>query len=195
MFSMLTDQEIFHDLRKLRLLPQSSSHHPQVYTRSNQTMMLCRVGDAYHSDVADLRIRFLALQLFHAVNFVHSKGLTLGNQLRPDRIFIQEDGWLRLIVPINEGASYYVEEDQTTEAKRQSKGSRQKEVSSKYRVIFDHHEDKSSIGRNENKASQDATIIPYPGYGLVPFAQWQKGQVSNLAYLMMVNAAAGRYVH
>eukprot|EP00956_Cyclotella_meneghiniana_P007947 scaffold10567_cov70-Cyclotella_meneghiniana.AAC.1 len=191
MFSMLTDQEIFHDFKKLCLLPQSSLHHPQVYTSSNQTTKLCRVGNAYHSDVADLRIRFLALQLFHAVNFLHSKGQTLGNQLRPDRIFVQEDGWLRLIIPINEGTGCSVEEKQKTEVKRESRDSLPKEAPSKYRVIFDHHEGKG-INRIDNKTPQDATVIPYPGYGLVPFAQWQKGQLSNLAYLMMVNAAAGR---
>jgi len=191
MFSMLTDQEIFHDFKKLCLLPQSSLHHPQVYTSSNQTTKLCRVGNAYHSDVADLRIQFLALQLFHAVNFLHSKRQTLGNQLRPDRIFVQEDGWLRLIIPINEGTGCSVEEKQKTEVKRESRDSLPKEAPSKYRVIFDHHEGKG-INRIDNKTPQDATVIPYPGYGLVPFAQWQKGQLSNLAYLMMVNAAAGR---
>ncbi len=35
-------------------------------------------------------------------------------------------------------------------------------------------------------------ILPYPGFGDAPTVQWQRGQLTNLCYLVMLNAAAGR---
>ncbi|KAL3781906.1 hypothetical protein HJC23_004091 [Cyclotella cryptica] len=209
MFSAFADQEIFDDLRRFHVLPPSSSHHPQLYSRFNQTRMLYKVGTAYHADVADLRIRFLALQLFHAVNFFHSKGLTLGDQLRPDRIFIEND-WVRLVAPI---ASAKNNEHARSNKGFQNMDSAEGQLRSlitplaaeaakaERRFIFNrygnHHapSEGHSIDNNEESCCHESPeIIPYPGYGLMPVAQWQKGQLTNFAYLMLLNAAAGRTV-
>lgn len=195
MFSMLAEQDVFDDLRKLHLLPQSSSHHPQVYSRFNQRIMMHRVGCSYHADVADLRIRFLALQLFHAVTFLHSKGLTLGDQLRPDRVFLDDEGWARLVVPIVPRSYEYGERPVTQNEMRidthlePAKPQISNNSFNDRRTIFDRYQ-----GKNNTSNDDLVTIIPYPGYSLVPLAQWQKGQISNLTYLMMINSAAGRYV-
>jgi hypothetical protein len=197
MFSAFAEQEVFDDLRKLHLLPQTTSHHPQVYSRFNQTSMLYRVG--YGADVADLRIRFLTLQLFHAVHFCHSKGMTLGDNLRPDRIYIDDDGWLRLIIPIVQSncgnkthrAEYFPETDKDTFNQSTAPGNKSTESKSSRRFIFDRYKGESNPA-HELSTDENISVVPYPGYGLVPFIQWQKGHITNLAYLMMVNAAAGR---
>jgi hypothetical protein len=205
MFSVLAEQEIFDDLRKMNLLPQSSHQyvHPQLYSRFYQTRMLYRVGTAYHADVADLRIRFLALQLFHAVNFLHSKGVTLGDQLRPDRIFIEDDDlWLRLVVPVEfANKNIYASRmngvcNDTAANEERVRGPTTAPAFTGKRAIFDRYgSEHDSRDRNtETICQQKATIIPYPGYGLLPCAQWQSGLLTNFAYLMMINAAAGRYV-
>ena len=193
MFSLMAEQEVFDDLRKLHLLPQTSPNHPQIYTRLNQTRALRRVGTSYHADVADLRIKFLALQLFHAISFLHSKGVTLGDQLRPDRMFIEKDGWLRLVVPI---VQRHCSNDVTIikeglDEKTVSDSPKKSPIDStkERRFIFNRY------GDDNDFTTPEATIIPYPGYGLLPVKQWQKGQITNLAYLMMINAAAGRCVY
>lgn len=207
MFSMLAEQEIFDDLRKLHLLPSSSSHHPQLYSRFNQTRMLYKVGTAYHADVADLRIRFLAFQLFHAVNFFHSKGITLGDQLRPDRIFIEND-WVRLVVPVESAKNNHDDfnnkgvqskDDAEDEHRNQMTLLASDTEKAERRIIFNRYgSDQASSDGNSIKTNdatfchENPTIIPYPGHGLVPFAQWQKGHLTNFAYLMILNAAAGR---
>ena len=199
MFSLLAEQEIFDDLKKLHLLPQTSSKHPQIYTRLNQTRALRRVGTSYHADVADLRIKFLAFQMFHAVSFLHSKGVTLGDQLRPDRIFIEKDGWLRLVVPVVQGNICDCEAKMTKDCIDKKDGPNMSIGQSfmdsihERRVIFNRYEGDSKL--RGGSPTPEATIIPYPGYGLLPFIQWQRGQITNLAYLMMINAAAGRCVH
>ncbi|KAL3776174.1 hypothetical protein ACHAWO_005575 [Cyclotella atomus] len=200
MFQMLTEQEVFDDLRKLRLLPQTSSYHPQVYTRFNQTSMMYKTGSTYHANVADLRIRFLALQLFHAVNFFHSKGLTLGDQLRPDRIFVDREGWIRLAFPIvqmnvtAESSSITIDRFENERKSFELKHAETSSTNKDRRFIFDRYDGVDNQANESSIIASASTIIPYPGYGLVPYAQWQKGHVTNLAYLLMLNAAAGRTV-
>lgn len=191
MFSLLAEQEIFDDLRKLHLLPHSPSHHPQVYSHFNQTVMMHRVGLSYYADVVDLRIRFLALQLFHAVNFFHSKGLTLGDQLRPERIYVDREGWIRFVVPIVPHHTYgnlKVGNELNQNQRMPPKSTNASDNGLKdRRIIFNRYN-----GERNKSNDISTTIIPYPGYGLLPFAQWQNGLITNLAYLMMINAAAGR---
>jgi len=153
-----------------------------------------QVGTAYRADVADLRIRFLALQLFHAVDFCHVRGISLGDQLSPDRIFVQDDGWIRIVPPIT--WKEMKEESQTNEngaaAFQQNpqmlNGSPRKD----WRTIFHRQHGRST---DANHASDEGCkIIPYIGYGDTPTLQWQKGLLTNLAYLMILNAASGRTV-
>ncbi len=47
---------------------------------------------------------------------------------------------------------------------------------------------------NDYPSEGELTILPYPGYGDVPTMQWQRGQLTNLCYLMMLNSVAGRTV-
>jgi hypothetical protein len=199
MFTMLTEQDVFDELRKLHLLPQTSSYHPQIYTRFGQTSKMYEVGSTYHADVADLRIRFLALQLFHAVNVFHSKGMTLGDQLRPDRIFVDNEGWIRLAYPVVQmlvraERSVTTDHLENERSAVEVKYTQTSSTSKDRRFIFDRYEGVDCQTSESSTIASESTIIPYPGYGLVPYAQWQKGQITNLAYLMMINAAAGRYV-
>ena len=153
-----------------------------------------QVGTAYRADVADLRIRFLALQLFHVVDFCHSRGITLGDQLSPDRIFVQDDGWIRMVPPVTweEMNKSQAKEAGGTEFQQlplmSDNGSPRKD----WRTIF--HRQHGGPPDTVNASPDGYKIIPYIGYGDTPTIQWQKGLLTNLAYLMMLNAAAGRTV-
>ena len=202
-FSMCSEQEISDEVQKCHLLPQAPSHHPQIYSRFNQTRMMYKVGTTYHADIADLRIRFLAFQLFHAVNFCHSKGLTLGEQLDPNRIYIQNDGCVRLVVPITHQTcsdKIQYEDNDYREVSNMPNAPSTEEIDCKRRYIFDRYEGDEfetkniSVKHSGGFPNQESvTVVPYPGYGLLPYVQWQRGLLSNFQYLMMINAAAGRY--
>ena len=148
----------------------------------------------------------MALQLFHAINFCHSKGVTFGEQLCPDRIFVQDDGWIRLVIPSN--ACNEAPESLKSKSNNRAQGVDEMSAVNRTEIdddnegrtvrrsIFNRYDNSTSFDsmKNNRGADQCATVIPYPGYGDVPMVQWQKGQITNLAYLMMLNAAAGRCV-
>lgn len=153
-----------------------------------------QVGMAYRADVVDLRIRFLALQLFHVVNFCHSRGITLGDQLSPDRVFVQDDGWIRIVPPVawKEMTTLQRNEGGATEFRQSPLVSNNGSPRKDWRTIF--HRQRRGPPDATNTSSEGYKIIPYIGYGDTPTQQWQKGLLTNLAYLMMLNAAAGRTV-
>ena len=151
---------------------------------------LSRAGSSYRADVADLRIRFLALQLFHAATFCHANGVTLGDQLSPERLFVQDDGWIRVVVPITLGKPEIemprvVKNDQQQKTRSDAPPKNDRSPGGLWRSIF---------RGNNHLSEEELTILPYPGYGDVPTVQWQRGQLTNLCYLMMLNSAAGRTV-
>ena len=151
-----------------------------------------QVGTTYRADVADLRIRFLALQLFHAVEFCHSRGITLGDQLSPDKIFVQDDGWIRIVPPITWKQDGTLSDGSSTAELHQSALLLNNRSSRKdWRAIF-HRQHERLSDSNCAFASNGYKIVPYIGYGDTPTMQWQKGLLTNLAYLMLLNAAAGR---
>ena len=191
-----TPNQFLNDLRKIGDATRAIIDQPPPKIRRRRPWKLFKVGSCYRADVADLRIRFLALQLFNTVSYCHSRRVTLGEQLSPDRIFIQEDGWVRLVVPITESKP-------ENNIQKGSKASRiqtdndEKTIEEgipspnrrKWRNIF--HNGSPQFDKNNE---EDQIILPYPGYGDVPTVQWQRGQLTNLCYLMMLNAAAGRTV-
>ena len=139
--------------------------------------------------MADLCIRFLALQLFHAATFCHANSVTLGDQLSPERLFVQDDGWIRVVVPITLGKPEIgmpraVKNDQL-KTRSDAPPTNDRSPGGLWQSIF----------RGNNHLSEGKlTILPYPGYGDVPTVQWRRGQLTNLCYLMMLNSAAGRTV-
>lgn len=153
-----------------------------------------RVGAAYRADVVDLRIRFLALQLFHVVDFCHTRGITLGDQLSPDRIFVQDDGWIRIVPPVawKEMFTLQTNEGGAFEFRQSPLMSNNDSPRKDWRTIF--HRQRGGPLDAANASAEGYKIIPYIGYGDTPTQQWQKGLLTNLAYLMMLNAAAGRTV-
>mmetsp|Transcript_12917 Transcript_12917/g.26030 ORF Transcript_12917/g.26030 Transcript_12917/m.26030 type:complete len:1928 (+) Transcript_12917:157-5940(+) len=175
-----TQQFNFGDLRKWPLRERRLKRH--------------QVGTAYRADVADLRIRFLALQLFHAVDFCHSKGVTLGDQLSPDRIFVQDDGWIRIVPPVTwkEMNKSQTNEADTASFQQSPLMSKNGSPRKDWRTIF--HRQHGRPPDATSAVSEGYKIIPYIGYGDTHTMQWQKGLLTNLAYLMMLNAAAGRTV-
>jgi len=171
-------------------------------SRQKRSKIRFSAGTSYRADVADLRIRFLAMQLFHAVNFCHSRGITLGDQLRPDRIFVQDDGWIRLVLPIvcDVALCKGCQESETTQALQIDASTNtysdtvdvpadEMTFTTDRRSIFQKYDHPVA-----KRGKESIQIIPYPGYGDIPTVQWQKGQITNLSYLMMLNAAAGRIV-
>jgi WD repeat-containing protein 81 len=174
-------QQFFGDLRKWPLRERRLKRH--------------QVGTTYRADVADFRIRFLALQLFHAVDFCHSRNVTLGDQLSPDKIFVQKDGWVRIVPPI---AWKDVKNDvpQTTEMDSIPQPPLVMNGPKKdWRTIFHRqHGNSADATTSPSHAGYSDSIIPYIGYGDSPTLQWQKGLLTNLSYLMILNAAAGRTV-
>jgi len=186
-----TPNQFLNDLRKIGDATRAIIDQPPPKIRRRRPWKSFKVGSCYRADVADLRIRFLTLQLFNTVSYCHSRGITLGEQLSPDRIYIQDDGWMRLVVPITESKP-------ENNIQKGNKASRiqvdnEEEISSpsrrKWRNIFNNNGSPQS-----DKNEEHQTILPYPGYGDVPTIQWQRGQLTNLCYLMMLNAAAGRTV-
>ncbi len=153
-----------------------------------------QVGTAYRADVVDLRIRFLALQLFHVVDFCHSRGITLGDQLSPDRIFVQDDGWIRIVPPVawKEMNTLQTIEGGAAEFQQSPLMSNSESSRKDWRTIF-HKQPEGALDAT-NSSSEGYKIVPYIGYGDTPTQQWQKGLLTNLAYLMTLNAAAGRTV-
>jgi len=190
--------QFLNDLRKIGDATRAIIDQPPPKLRRRRPWKLFQVGSCYRADVADLRIRFLALQLFNTVSYCHSRGVTLGEQLSPDRIFIQDDGWVRLVVPItepkpenniqksNKASRIQTHNDEETIEEGKSSPNRRK-----WRNIF-HNNGSPQSDKLNNEEHQ--TILPYPGYGDVLTVQWQRGQLTNLCYLMMLNAAAGRTV-
>jgi WD repeat-containing protein 81 len=151
---------------------------------------LSGAGSSYRADVADLRIRFLAMQLFHAATFCHANGVTLGDQLSPERLFVQDDGWIRVVVPIALGepeidTPRVIKNDQQQKSRSDAPPKNDRSPGGLWRSIFP---------GNNHLSEGELTILPYPGYGDVPTVQWQRGQLTNLCYLMMLNSAAGRTV-
>ena len=145
-------------------------------------------GSSDRADTAELRIGLLVYQLFNAVHFCHSRNVTLGDQLRPERIFVGAssggrapwlDGWLSIAIPIGFGVS-----NETISVRRQGDGSKISAQSTNWREIFYH-------GRFTSKTTK-YEIMPYPGYGQPPTELWRKGIISNLTYLMILNAVCGR---
>lgn len=189
-----TPNQFLNDLRRIGDATRAIIDQPPPKLRRRRPWKSFKVGSCYRADVADLRIRFLALQLFNTISYCHSRGITLGEQLSPDRIYIQDDGWVRLVVPITESKP-------ENNIQKGNKASRiqvdnEEEISSpnrrKWRNIFHNNRSPQSDKLNNNEEHQ--TILPYPGYGDVPTVQWQRGQLTNLCYLIMLNAAAGRTV-
>ncbi|KAL7549073.1 hypothetical protein ACHAWF_012343 [Thalassiosira exigua] len=164
------------------LVDQSSTK----FIRGRRPWKLVKAGSSHSANVADLRIRFIALQLFHAVKFVHKAGVTFGEQLAPDRIFVQEDGWLRLVLPITH-RELNSTSPETTSGHMQTSIHAPTTLESpriRWRSIF----------RSHPHSEEHLSIIPYPGYGDVPTLQWARGQLTNLCYLSMLNAASGRTI-
>ena len=186
-----------NDLRKLGDATRAISDKPPPnFIRRRRPWKLFKVGSSYRASVADLRIRFLALQLFNVVNYCHDRGVTLGEQLSPDRIFVQEDGWIRLVIPITQlkPESDVPRKTENIPIQNNTDVQGYDEMSPRrrrWRSIF------RKDGSLQDKSSTDEgiqAILPYPGFGDVPTVQWQRGQLTNLCYLMMLNAAAGRTV-
>mmetsp|Transcript_23381 Transcript_23381/g.50622 ORF Transcript_23381/g.50622 Transcript_23381/m.50622 type:complete len:2207 (-) Transcript_23381:153-6773(-) len=197
----LPSVNLFGDLRKLReggaaiAARVMVDQPPPKFMRRRRPWKLFKVGSAYRADVADLRIRLLALQMFHAVSYCHSRGISLGEQLSPDRIFVQDDGWMRFLLPIT---SWKAESDVLPESKSSHLQIRmdvltaeERSPKRQWRSIFRLND--GSLQYDKDKSITES-ILPYPGFGDVPMVQWQRGQLTNLCYLMMLNAAAGRTV-
>ena len=147
-------------------------------------------GHNDRADAAELRIRLLVYQLFNAVNFCHARNVTLGDQLHPERIFFGGssggktpwlDGWLNIAVPISFGVS-----NETDSVRRQGGSSEISAPSTDWRRMFNY--DRSAT----TKTTKVEVITPYPGYGKPPTELWRKGMISNLTYLMILNAVCGR---
>ena len=186
-----------NDLRKLGDATRSINDQPGPnFIRRRRPWKNFKVGSSYRANVADLRIRFLAMQLFDVVSYCHSRGVTLGEQLSPDRIFVQEDGWMRLVVPITQlkPKSNVPQRRGNVPIQMNMDAQGDDEMSTRrrrWRSIF--QKDESLQDKSGSDEGRQA-ILPYPGFGDVPTVQWQRGQLTNLCYLMMLNAAAGRTV-
>ena len=162
---------------------------PPYVGRRARPWKLYGAGSTYCADVADLRIRFLTMQLFHAATFRHANCVTLGNQQSPERLFLQDEGWVRGLVPITLGKPETdmpraVKNDQL-KTRSNAPPTNDRSPGGPWRSIF---------RRNNHLSEGELTILPYPGYGDVPTVQWRRGQLTNLCYLMMLNSAAGRTV-
>lgn len=205
-FDIDNDWSVHEKMQKMAQIPsppskkgseKKSEQVPSSPTRTNfgdlrkrplreRRLKRYQVGTAYRADVVDLRIRFLALQLFHVVDFCHSRGITLGDQLSPDRIFVQDDGWIRIVPPVawKEMNTLQTNDGGKAEYRQSPLMTNNDSPRKDWRTIF----------HRQRGGEEVYKIIPYIGYGDTLTQQWQKGLLTNLAYLMMLNAAAGRTV-
>lgn len=108
------------------------------------------------------------------MDFCHSKGVTLGEQLSPDKIFVQEDGWLRLVLPItqwkpkNDDAikplkskeSPSINNTKASTTVMTSDLEEEPNPINQRRSIFHINGDASFAGE---RGDRGVTIIPYPG--------------------------------
>ncbi|CAM9221484.1 unnamed protein product, partial [Scytosiphon promiscuus] len=112
----------------------------------------------------DLIVRFVFYQLLRAVDFLHSRGITVGN-LSSGNILLTEHAWVQIAPSIPRLLD---------RRRRQKRQPRQQDLIRRPTAI--------------------GSPRPPPGEDLPLTYRWVKGMVSNLEYLLAVNAAAGRLV-
>ena len=100
---------------------------------------------------------------------------------------------MQLVVPIAEWSPPNKKTAPSVGNNQGTKGSVAAKSSSKSqrRSIFASH-DGASTSDAGVRDRDCVAIVPYPGWGDVPTVQWQRGQLTNLCYLAMLNSAAGR---
>jgi len=136
--------------------------------------------DNHLQDDIDSKVRFLLLQLFHAVSFCHEQGMALiqNGMLHPKRIFISNEGWLHITFPIK---YMYSKDFFTSNSKHHIKNN------------ANENEDLSIDPKHKSSTSKFKFSIPsYPGSKESPTRKWRNGTLSNLAYLLLLNESAGR---
>jgi len=151
---------------------------------------------AQQADDFDMKARFLMLQLLHALAFAHSKNTTLSQNgaLRSERIFVRDDGWLQLTLPVHQ------------ELKKKKKGGTDAPPPDKDSTTPDGEDSDTSCSEQTNINNTDKgptiannhnsmpAIKSFPGAGLSPTRKWRNGTMSNLDYLLLLNESAGRTV-
>ncbi|CAN0375543.1 unnamed protein product, partial [Hapterophycus canaliculatus] len=120
----------------------------------------------------DLIVRFVFYQLLRALDFLHSREITVGN-LSSSNILLTEHAWVQI------APSIPLLLDRRQRRRRRPPPERRK---------------RQQQGLIRRPPPSTGSPRPPPGENLPLTYRWVKGMVSNLEYLLAVNAAAGRLV-
>jgi hypothetical protein len=125
----------------------------------------------------DWHLRFLLHQLLHALAALHAQGLALGG-FAAEQLLLLHPGWLALLA---KPAGALLLEGNVTAGREQ------------------HTDSSSSSGVEQlqpwqqQQQQQRVYVVKEPWYGLQQLTEmWRLRSISNLEYLMWLNAAAGR---
>ena len=156
-------------------------HHPHHQNKKQPRTNLKFTNMQREHDL-DIKIRFIMLQLLHTVSFCHSKNITLtrAGALHPKQIFVQDDGWIRLVIPVQQIYTTLIQIEDTT--------------------LHDNSDLPYDLNLRQSHKSAESKILltnriqHYPGMDDSATRKWRDGTISNLTYLMLLNESAGRTI-
>jgi hypothetical protein len=134
----------------------------------------------------DWHMRFLLHQLLHALAALHSQGLALGG-FSAEQLLLQHPGWLALLAKPAGTLLLRSKSANAADQDHVASGSKQYNAdTSSFRQL-------QPWQQQQQQQQQQVFVVKEPWYSLQQLTEmWRLRSISNLEYLMWLNAAAGR---